>query len=647
MSKDRIIGVLGERRLLLPGLVNAGLAANDRAKFLFTVLQAARWHADHPGASPPDLERERLASGIDESWLDDVVRGSRVNNGGYVMPGADRLVRRLFDETEAMARPIIAESDPPGDEVVAFTRRLNALRRDTAVDDMHVAASLVDSLTRIDAADGDSLHRLVMDLHKALNRLQASIALERIDGAAVYGLDPTDVPLVRAFMRGVNATAPLKFDHPGLDTTATRAGGRLVIQNDIGTTDAHVLVVHVEGLTVTVTCTDVHLERLNFFRAMSDGFDVAWRTVQSGQAEAVGEGEPFHVLTGTLAAVDQPALERYLTHLGSRIVFLIDWNRARKRLRLLVPKKAALELLLWAATNNYGHRGFLMLGGDRLVFDTLTFAAKTPLRYGAQLDELLGEADAVDYLKFLFRAAAQGLLAGKSENLIREEAKAELVTRFNSAETQVMALVAEHAALVVESAMALRDLLMHGPASEGRASAERTARRAKDWESRADQLVTETRELVKRAGTSDALRRVLEEADNAIDDLEEGTFLLTLPPVATAESLCRTQQQLAALVVAACSEWVKAVESARHVHRGGPREDLQDFLAAVDRIASLEHEGDLSERATTAALLLHAQDFRQLHVFTTLAGQLEDATDALMRAGLMLRDHILNDVITA
>ena len=647
MSKDRIIGVLGERQLMLPGMVNAGLAANDRAKYLFTILQAARWHADHPGTSPPDLERERLASGIDESWLDDVVRGSRVSNGGYAIPGADRLVRRLFAETEVMARAITAESDPPRDEAVAFARRLDALRTANAVDDTHVAASLVDAFTRVDTADGDSLHRLVMDLHKALNQLQASISLERIDGAAVYGLDPSDVPLVRAFMRGVNATAPLKFDHPGLDTTATRFGGRLVIQNDIGTTDAHVLVVHIEGLTVTVTCTDVHLERLNFFRALSDAFGVAWQTVRSGQADGVGEGELFHILTGTLAATDRPTLERYLTHLGSRIVFLIDWNRARKRLRLLVPKKAALELLQWAAANNYGHRAFLMLGGDRLVFDTLTFAAKTPLRYGAQLDELLGEAEAVDYLQFLFRAAAQGLLAGKSENLIREEAKAELVTRFNSAETQVMTLVAEHAALVVESAMALRDLLMQGPAGEGRALAERTARRAKDWESRADQLVTQARELVKRAGTSDALRRVLEEADNAIDDVEEATFLLTLPPVATAESLCRTQHQLAGLLVAACSEWVKAVESARHVHRGGPREDLQDFLAAVDRVASLEHEGDLSERATTAALLLHAQDFRQLHVFTTLAGLLEHATDALMRAGLMLRDHVLNDVITA
>ncbi len=39
-------------------------------------------------------------------------------------------------------------------------------------------------------------------------------------------------------MRGLNRTAPLAFGHPGLGTTAVRANARLIIQNDIGTTDA-------------------------------------------------------------------------------------------------------------------------------------------------------------------------------------------------------------------------------------------------------------------------------------------------------------------------------------------------------------------------------------------------------------------------
>src|SRR5262249_26010339 len=83
-------------------------------------------------------------------------------------------------------------------------------------------------------ARGDRLHRLVRDLHKALNRLAARCAEDVVDGAHAYGLQPDDRPAVTAFMRDVNRTGALKFDHPGLDTTATRAGARLTIQNDVG-----------------------------------------------------------------------------------------------------------------------------------------------------------------------------------------------------------------------------------------------------------------------------------------------------------------------------------------------------------------------------------------------------------------------------
>ena len=120
------------------------------------------------------------------------------------------------------------------------------------------AATLAAMSTATPPAGSDSLHRLVMDLHKQLNALQAGLAEETIDGAAAYGLADEDRPRVAAFMAGLNRTARLKFDHPGLGTTATRCGDKLVLQNDIGTTDAHVVVIHVEALTIRVTYTDVH-----------------------------------------------------------------------------------------------------------------------------------------------------------------------------------------------------------------------------------------------------------------------------------------------------------------------------------------------------------------------------------------------------
>ena len=81
---------------------------------------------------------------------------------------------------------------------------------------------------------------------------------------------------------------------------------------------------------------------------------------------------------GRYRAPTRARRERYSTFLGSRMVFLIDWNRARKRLRTLVGKKDSLQLLEWAAGQDLGHLGFLRLGGEHAVFDALDFAARRP-----------------------------------------------------------------------------------------------------------------------------------------------------------------------------------------------------------------------------------------------------------------------------
>jgi len=40
-TKQEIIGSLGEKQLLLPGLAQSALAANDRVNYFFTLLQLA------------------------------------------------------------------------------------------------------------------------------------------------------------------------------------------------------------------------------------------------------------------------------------------------------------------------------------------------------------------------------------------------------------------------------------------------------------------------------------------------------------------------------------------------------------------------------------------------------------------------------
>ena len=112
-----------------------------------------------------------------------------------------------------------------------------------------ISGRVIADITLGDPDGPDSLHLLLMDMHKSLNNLQKLISTENIAGAMTYNLQEQDKCLIQAFMSGVNRTSPLKFDHPGLGTTATRTNGRLVLQNDIGLTDAHVLVIHVEHNT--------------------------------------------------------------------------------------------------------------------------------------------------------------------------------------------------------------------------------------------------------------------------------------------------------------------------------------------------------------------------------------------------------------
>ena len=345
-SKSNVVRELGELALVLPVLVNQALEANDRAKYFLTLLQACAARAYRAGGPAPSLHAERLAAGISDRWLDEVVESAvaRADGSAFVVPRMGEIHVALIDAVGDMLRPLaVTEVEPSPDP--ARLERLRVQAPDF-IDDQ-VPYAYLERATSADPSIGDSLHLLVMDCHRALNRLQAQIATETLAGATVYGIHDADRELIVAFMAGLHRTAPLKFDHPGLGTTATHIGARLLIQNDIGMTEAHVLVVAVEGLVATVTYTDVHLARQAFFRAMLDAFAVDWSHTEHREGD-VRLGA-HHVATGRFEASDQKVLAAYLAHLGSRLVFLIDWNRARKRLVPLVGKKAAVAVLRGAA----------------------------------------------------------------------------------------------------------------------------------------------------------------------------------------------------------------------------------------------------------------------------------------------------------
>ena len=166
--KAEVLAVIGEDGLRRPAAVNAALAANDRVKYALTLLQTAAAHADMPEQQTASLKRERIACGIEDAAFDLMVTLACRQGGRYQLPGAQRLLARVAAEMRVMAAPVLEAGKS------AYASRLESLlaAMPEAADDLLDRAGIA-AMTRA-ADDGtDSLHRLVMDLHKELNALKA------------------------------------------------------------------------------------------------------------------------------------------------------------------------------------------------------------------------------------------------------------------------------------------------------------------------------------------------------------------------------------------------------------------------------------------------------------------------------------------
>jgi uncharacterized protein Yka (UPF0111/DUF47 family) len=242
------------------------------------------------------------------------------------------------------------------------------------------------------------------------------------------------------------------------------------------------------------------------------------------------------------------------------------------------------------------------------------------------------------FLRFVFQTATEGLWSGASPALIHDRIRVALATHFNDAEQQLLRVAADHAGLVFELANLVRDG-MQGDTD----AAARRVKRARRFEHDADQLVVATRGAVRRRPDFGIFLAILEAADDAADELEDAAFLLDLNTLQGKP--LQALQTLADLLAEASQEWIKALGHATQIGRGAVRAETEDFLTAIDRVSALEHRADDAERALTVSAVEHAQDFRQLHLFTAIGTRFEAAADALKHASLMLRDHVLEDVI--
>jgi hypothetical protein len=201
--KSKIIERLGESDILLPALIAQGLSANDRVKVRLSILQAAARHARDPAQVHFDLREECRAAGLDLVAMETLVnRAGRLGDGRITAPGLGDLRSAIWDDIATMMEAVKSGDAAQGE---VLNERVSALKAADAPEPSDAAEPAeIARLTGL--SDGDSVHRLVMDLHKALNRLAAAHAEEVVAGAHGYGLLPEDRPAVEAFMRGLEST---------------------------------------------------------------------------------------------------------------------------------------------------------------------------------------------------------------------------------------------------------------------------------------------------------------------------------------------------------------------------------------------------------------------------------------------------------
>lgn len=638
--KSHIVQQLGQTDILLPSLIAEGLAANDRAKTRLSVLQAAARHARDPHAAGFDLTEECRAAALDPVALETLVRGASLTDERLAAPGLDALEAAVWDDVATMLAAATAGDDA---QAAALAGRLDALKAaDPPESGDSMALARIARLTGLSHQSGDSLHRLIMDLHKALNRLSAAHAEEVLAGAHVYGLLPQDRPAIEAFMCGVESTRKLKFDHPGLGTTATRAGTRLTIQNDIGETDAHVVVIAVEQNVVTVTYTDVHLARAKFFTNLLRDFPVQWSGLDRKSADGLGDDGVFYLVTGRLKADDDKQRDSFLAAVGASLVFLIDWNKARKVLRNWIPKGDTIAILDWAARHRYGHRGFLALGGGELVAGAVQHATPTRIGFGERLDRALGREGAVDFLKTVLRVSAEALLEGGSTRLARDRIEADLMRHLQGVETGLLAIVVRQAGLAREIATDLTQFVAEQQAQRP-FDREALAARARHIEQKADRIAIDARNDIARCDADGDIAYLVNSIEDTIDLLEQAAFIASVAPEKMADALLPPLSVLCAAAVAGTEAAAAGAAAAAEVPEG-QRVDSEDALAAVGRLIDAEHKADEAERAVTTTVLRGDFDLRSGLSALEFARAIERATDRLAAFGHLLRARVLADL---
>ncbi len=303
-----------------------------------------------------------------------------------------------------------------------------------------------------------------------------------------------------------------------------------------------------------------------------------------------------------------------------------------------------MRVIDWAARHRFGHRGFLELGGSELVSSAVHHATPTRIGFGERLDRALGRDAAVEFLKTVLRVSAEALLEGGSVRLARDRIEAELVRHLQRADSMLLAIVVRQAGLAREIAAGIAHFISE---QQARRPFDRAglAARARRIEEKADKIAIDARNEIARFDADPSIERLVNRAEQTIDELEQAAFIASLLPSEVAPELLRPLADVCSAAVVGAESAASGATAAADVPEG-QRIDSEDALAAVGRLIEAEHKADAAERAVTATVLRGEFDLKTALSVLELARAVERATDQMAGFGHLLRARVLADLST-
>jgi uncharacterized protein Yka (UPF0111/DUF47 family) len=243
----------------------------------------------------------------------------------------------------------------------------------------------------------------------------------------------------------------------------------------------------------------------------------------------------------------------------------------------------------------------------------------------------------------VLQIAAHGLSRRSSPRLMDDEIEAELMMYLQRSDRTLLGAVADHAMVLAGMVERVRRAIVELRANRRTADIPRTAALMRSWKSDADTIIERARQTIDSVEHGAQLRRLLSEGDRAVKVLEEAAFTLTLVPDDIDASVAALLDELADLASRAAREYVRCLEEARDLSRSTVRAELERFLVAVDRLASIEDSCDTAERAVRERMFHSGTtDFRAVYAVSELTRQLDRATESLVHSGLLVRDYVLS-----